>query len=329
MSILITGGAGYIGSQCVLALLDAGQSVIVVDDLSTGNHTSIHEKAHFIKSDIGDETRINTLFRDHPIEAIIHFAASISVPDSVRSPMEYYHNNVVKSQTLINTALKANVKRFIFSSTAAVYGTPESVPIPESANLKPISPYGASKMMVERMIEDAAIANLDFKFCALRYFNVAGADPKLRSGQRTMHATHLIHVACRALLKGEDIPVYGRDYPTHDGTAIRDYIHVNDLIEAHLLSLNHLRNGGQSHILNCGYGRGYSVLEVLAALEKVSGKTPSIRNAQRRPGDAATLIADNSALCSTLAFAPNYDSIEAIVASAFEWEKHLFERSIP
>jgi UDP-glucose 4-epimerase len=329
MAILVTGGAGYIGSHMVLELLDAGEQVVVLDNLSTGFRTAVAKPAHLIVGDAGDESLARLVLGRHKIEAIIHFAGSIVVPDSVADPLGYYHNNTVKSRALIAAAVEAGVKSFIFSSTAAVYGNPQQIPVPESAPLAPLSPYGSSKMMTEIMLADAAKAH-DLRYVALRYFNVAGADPQGRSGQSTRNATHLIKVACEAALgKRERMQVFGTDYPTPDGTCVRDYIHVKDLARAHLAALRHLRGGGTSDVFNCGYSRGYSVLEVVEAVKRVSGRDFEVVLAGRRPGDPATIVACSAKIRSALGWKPELDDLDRIVAHALAWEARLPLASAP
>src|SRR3954454_20486364 len=263
MAVLVTGGAGYIGSHMVLALLDANEEVVVLDNLSTGFDWALPPEAKLVVGDMGAQELVLATIREHRVEAIAHFAAKIVVPDSVADPLGYYLNNTVKSRALIEAAVKGGVKQFIFSSTAAVYGEPSVVPVPENLPLDPINPYGRSKLMTEWMLQDAARAH-DLRYVALRYFNVAGADPRGRSGQSTANATHLVKVAAQtALGQRSHIDIYGSDYPTPDGSCLRDYIQVTDLASAHLDALTHLRGGGESLTLNCGYGRGYSVIEVV------------------------------------------------------------------
>ena len=271
MSVLVTGGAGYIGSHMALELLDAGERTVVLDNLSTGLARAVPKEAELIEGDVGDQGLVRSIIEGRGIESIIHFAGSVVVPDSVADPLGYYLNNTVKSRALIETAVACGVRHFIFSSTAAVYGMTGDQPVAEDAPLAPISPYGSSKRMTEIMLADTARAH-DLRYVALRYFNVAGADPAGRAGQSTPRATHLIKVACEtALGKRRHIQVFGTDYPTRDGTCIRDYIHVTDLTRAHLAALRHLRAGGASDVLNCGYSRGYSVLEVIDAVKRASG----------------------------------------------------------
>jgi UDP-glucose 4-epimerase len=327
MSILVTGGAGYIGSHMVWHLVDAGEKVVVLDNLSTGFDWAVAPEAQLVQGDSGDEALTSRLIKDHEIKAIIHFAASIVVPESVSHPLQYYLNNTVKTRALIAAAVAGGVKHFIFSSTAAVYGTPAVAPVGEDALLNPESPYGRSKMMSEMMLADAAAAH-DLSYVALRYFNVAGADPKGRTGQSTKAATHLIKVACEtALGKRRDITVYGTDYPTPDGTCVRDYIHVTDLVAAHAAALGHLRSGGDSLVANCGYGRGYSVLEVIDTVKKVSGRDFPVILGERRPGDPATIVASPARIREKLGWQPQHDDLAGIVRDALAWEKALERRN--
>jgi UDP-glucose 4-epimerase len=328
MSILVTGGAGYIGSHMVLALRDAGENVVVVDNLSTGFRWAVAEAVTLVIGDVADQALIEEVIDRHKVEAIIHFAGSIVVPDSMVDPLGYYMNNTVKSRSLIETAVVKGVKHFIFSSTAAVYGMPAVNPVSEDAPLNPISPYGASKLMTEWMLRDAARAH-EMSYIALRYFNVAGADPKGRAGQSTHRATHLIKVACQtALGMRHHMDVYGRDYDTPDGTCLRDYIHVSDLAHAHLQGLSHLRAGGNSGIFNCGYGHGTSVLEVIAAVERVAGHKIDVREASRRPGDPAALVASADRIRQLLDWYPSHDNLEEIVGSALAWARTLGARNV-
>ncbi len=329
MSILVTGGAGYIGSHMVLALLDAGRDVVVLDNLSTGLRRAVPAAATFIEGDVGDGALVRRVIAQHNVEAIIHFAGSIVVPDSIRDPLGYYDNNTVKSRALIAAAVAEGVGQFIFSSTAAVYGMPEVVPVGEDAPMRPISPYGSSKMMTELMLADVARAH-DFRYVALRYFNVAGADPEGRSGQSTPRATHLIKVACEtALGKRPVLEVYGSDYDTPDGTCIRDYIHVSDLVRAHLDALDYLSAGGRSEVLNCGYGRGYSVREVIAAVKRVARRGFAVSQAPRRPGDPAILVADARRISRILGWRPRLDDLDTIVGHALAWERQLDALATP
>jgi UDP-glucose 4-epimerase len=326
-AILVTGGAGYIGSHTVLALVDAGWPVVVLDDLSTGFQWAVPEAATFVQGDVGDQPLVEQLIVDHGIQAIIHFAGSIVVPESVTQPLKYYGNNTVKSRALIESAVRGGAGHFIFSSTAATYGIPERVPVREEDPTQPINPYGWSKLMTERMLIDTAAVH-PLNFCALRYFNVAGADPQGRSGQSTAGATHLIKIAAEAVVgKRSHVAVFGNDYATPDGTGIRDYIHVSDLADAHVDALEKLiAEPESSHILNCGYGRGFSVLEVLDAVDRVAGRPIERRNEPRRPGDSDALVADNSKILATLPWRPKRDDLDTIVADALAWERKLLER---
>ncbi len=323
MAVLVTGGAGYIGSHMVLALVDAGEDVVVLDDLSTGFKRAVHPKAQLIVSDISDEAVVKRLVAEYKIDAVIHFAARIVVPDSVADPLGYYLANTVKTRSLLAAITTAGIKRFVFSSTAAVYGVPKENPVDEDAKLAPISPYGTSKLMSEWMLRDTSVAH-GIAYVALRYFNVAGADPQNRTGQSTAGATHLIKVACEtALGKRKRIEIFGNDYPTPDGTCIRDYIHVADLVSAHLDALKHLRAGGHNLTLNCGYGRGYSVLEVIDTVMRISGKDFPIVMSPRRPGDPAALIARADRIRSELGWQPKLDDLSKIVTHALAWERTL------
>ena len=323
MSILVTGGAGYIGSHMVLELLDAGEEVVVFDNLSTGFRWAVPAKAQLVIGDDGDQELVRSILRKHSVDAIIHFAGSIVVPESVADPLGYYLNNTVKSRALIESAVAGGVHNFIFSSTAAVYGNPDKTPVSEDATLRPMSPYGSSKLMTEIMLADVARAH-DFRYVALRYFNVAGADPKGRSGQSTPRATHLIKVACEtALGKRSHIEVFGTDYPTRDGTCIRDFIHVTDLARAHSAALAHLRGGGTSDIYNCGYSKGFSVLEVIAAVKKAAGREFEVRRSPRRPGDPAAIVAASDKIRSALGWKPGHDDLDQIVTQALAWEERL------
>ena len=323
MTILVTGGAGYIGSHMVLELTDAGEDVVILDNLSTGFRWAVPPAAKLVVGDVGDETALRALFRSQPIEAVIHFAGSIVVPDSVSDPLGYYHNNTVKSRTLIAAAIEAGVKQFIFSSTAAVYGDVKENPVDESAALAPMSPYGTSKLMTELMMRDAAVAH-DFRYVALRYFNVAGADPAGRSGQSTPRATHLIKVACEtALGKRSHMQVFGTDYPTPDGTCIRDFIHVKDLARAHVSALKHLRSGAKPDVFNCGYSKGYSVLQVIEAVKRASGKSFEVRLSPRRPGDPPAIVSASAKIRAALGWVPEHDDLDRIVAQALAWESRL------
>ncbi|HML93603.1 UDP-glucose 4-epimerase GalE [Methyloceanibacter sp.] len=323
MSVLVTGGAGYIGSHMVLELLGAGEDVVVLDNLSTGFRKVVPDAAHFVEGNVGDMALAGRILRDYRIDAILHFAGSIVVPDSITDPLGYYQNNTCNSRNLLASAVDAGVPHFIFSSTAAVYGEPETIPISEDADLHPISPYGSSKRMTETMLADTARAH-PLRYVALRYFNVAGADPSGRTGQSTPRATHLIKVASEAavgLRAGLD--VFGTDYDTPDGTCVRDYIHVTDLVRAHLDALRYLRSGGESTVLNCGYGEGFSVLEVVDAVKRVSGVDFPVRTVERRPGDPPALVAGAGRIRDRLGWKPQLNDLDTIVSHALSWEKHL------
>ena len=323
MSILVTGGAGYIGSHMVHALADAGEPVVVIDDLSTGFRSAMPKTVPLIVGDVGSEELVEEVIRAHDVTEIIHFAASIVVPDSVSNPLGYYRNNTVNARSLLAAAVKTGIKHFIFSSTAAVYGTPERVPCAEDDFIKPMSPYGNSKLMTEMMLRDVAAAH-GLKYVILRYFNVAGCDPMQRTGQSTLAATHLIKVTVEcALGLRPRVGVYGTDYPTPDGTCIRDYIHVSDLARAHSAALDYLRSGGASETFNAGYGHGYSVLEVIGAVKRVSGQNFAVQHADRRPGDPAEIIADSRRIRSVLGWTPQLDSLDTIVEHAIAWERKL------
>jgi UDP-glucose 4-epimerase len=327
MGVLVTGGAGYIGSHMVLALLEAGEEVVVLDNLTTGFRWAVPPRARLVEGDIGEEALLDRLMADHAIDAIVHFAGSIVVPDSVADPLGYYFNNTVKSRSLIAAAVEARVPHFVFSSTAAVYGNPASLPVFETAPPQPISPYGTSKLMTEWMLRDAAAAHA-FRYVALRYFNVAGADPAGRAGQSTPRATHVIKVACQtALGQRSHMDVFGDDYPTPDGTCLRDYIHVSDLIAAHMDALAHLRRGGAGGVFNCGYGRGHSVLEVIAAVEKAFGGKLTVNMAPRRAGDPAAIVAGAARVREVLGWRPRHDDLDEIVATALAWERRLARRN--
>ena len=327
MTVLVTGGAGYIGSHMVWALLEAGDKVVVLDHLSTGFDWAVAPEAELVIGDAGDGALVADLIAKHGIDAIIHFAGSIVVPESVADPLGYYANNTCKTRALIEAAVRGGVRRFIFSSTAAVYGAAGLEPVGEDASLAPESPYGSSKLMSEIMLRDAAAAH-DFTYTALRYFNVAGADPQGRTGQSTPGATHLIKVASEtALGKRPEMKVFGNDYPTPDGTAVRDYIHVSDLAAAHLLALQRLRDGGDSLVANCGYNHGYSVLQVIDAVKRVSGRNFPVEIVERRPGDAPAVVADSRRARAELGWKPRYDQLDLIVEHALAWEDALTRRN--
>jgi UDP-glucose 4-epimerase len=325
MTVLVTGGAGYIGSHMVLELADAGEPIVVLDNLSTGFRWAVPKDVPLIVGDTGDGQLAAEIIAEHRVHTIIHFAASIVVPDSVADPLSYYRNNTANSRTLIEAAVKGGVEHFIFSSTAAVYGNPATVPVTEEAPTVPMSPYGWSKLMTEIILRDAAHAH-GLKHVILRYFNVAGADPKLRAGQSTPIATHLIKVASQAALGlRPKMQVFGTDYPTPDGTCIRDYIHVSDLVRAHSDALAYLRGAGTALIANCGYGHGFSVLEVIDMVKRVSGIDFPVERAPRRPGDPARIVASCERAQSVLGWRPRFDDLETIVTHALAWEKKLKE----
>jgi UDP-glucose 4-epimerase len=325
--VLVTGGAGYIGSHAVLALRDAGWPVAVIDDLSNGTGEVVPEDVAFFEGSVADQALVARILAEQGIGAIMHFAGSIVVPESVEKPLEYYANNTVASHALIGAAVARQVKHILFSSTAAVYGAPERVPIDEDDPKVPINPYGASKLMTERMLADAAAAN-PFNYGALRYFNVAGADPKGRAGQIGKGSTHLIKVAVEAAVdKRDHVSVYGTDYPTPDGTCIRDYIHVSDLAAAHVAALERLIEApGQDLLMNCGYGHGLSVLEVLDAVDRANGVPVRRETGPRRAGDPPMLVASNKRMLERLDWRPAHGDIDAIVADALAWERKLIAR---
>lgn len=323
MTVLVTGGAGYIGSHLVWELIDAGERVVVLDRLSTGFDWAVAPEATLVVGDVADQPLVSGLIAEHGVDSIVHFAGSVVVPDSVSDPLGYYENNTCKSRALIETAIRSGVRHFIFSSTAAVYGAAGLEPVREDARLAPESPYGLSKLMTEWMLRDAAAAH-DFAYTALRYFNVAGADPRGRTGQSTKGATHLIKVACEtALGKRDGMAVFGTDYDTPDGTCMRDYIHVSDLAAAHRLALARLRAGGSSLVANCGYGHGYSVLEVIDSVRRMSGRDFAVEMGPRRPGDAVSVVADASRARQEFGWTPQHDDLDAIVADALRWEELL------
>ena len=321
--LLVTGGAGYVGSHAVLAFREAGYPVVVLDDLSTGLRSAVPEDAAFVEGDAGDPARVGAVIAEYGIGAVAHFAASASVPESVANPLLYYRNNTAAGANLIEACIAGGVKRFVFSSTAAVYGAPAAIPISEDAPTAPVNPYGSSKLAVEWMLRDAAAAH-DFRYAALRYFNVAGADPAGRAGQSTRGAAHLVKVASEAAAGARSaVTVFGNDYDTPDGTCIRDYVHVSDLAEAHVAVLHGLENGGGSRVLNCGYGRGFSVREVLEAVREEAGGALAVRHGPRRAGDPPALVSDVSRLRAALGWSPRYDDLRFIVRTALAWEKKL------
>jgi UDP-glucose 4-epimerase len=322
MSVLVTGG------HMVLGLIDAGEQVVVVDNLSTGFAWAVPDGAKLVVGDFGDSELISGLIKQHEVEAIAHFAAKIIVPESVSDPLGYYRNNTAKALNLIECAVEGGVKNFIFSSTAAVYGETSAEPVGEEAPLAPISPYGRSKLMVEWMLEDSSRA-YNFRYVALRYFNVAGADPQGRLGQSTPNATHLIKRGVQtALGRYPSLDIFGEDYPTPDGTCVRDYIQVTDLIDAHLASLRYLSAGGASLVCNCGYGHGASVKEVIEVVKRVSGVDFPVNRAPRRPGDPAAIVARATRVREVLGWRPQRDDLDAIVRQALEWERRLHNRQI-
>jgi len=324
--VLVTGGAGYIGSHAVLALADAGWPVAVIDNLVTGFRWAVPDSVPFYQGDIEDAALLARIFAEQGIRAVMHFAGSVVVPESVSDPLKYYHNNTAKSRSLIASAVAAGVPHFIFSSTAATYGTPDVERVREDTPRLPINPYGMSKLMTELMLADVANAH-PLNFCALRYFNVAGADPLGRTGQSTAGATHLIKVAVEAALgKRGHVEVFGTDFATPDGTGVRDYIHVSDLVAAHVLALEALAaEPGRSLTMNCGYGRGYSVLEVLDAVDRATNRTIVRRMGERRAGDPGALISDNSLIRATLPWTPRFADLDTMVGHALAWERKLSE----
>ncbi len=323
MAVLVTGGAGFIGSHTALALCERGEQVVVLDNLSTGFEWAVPEGVKLVVGDIGDQKLVETVILTHGITAIIHFAGSIVVPESIEDPLGYYHNNTAKTRDLLEVAVANRVNNFIFSSTAAVYGIPEHNPVNEEAPLAPISPYGTSKMMTELMLRDTAVAT-DLNYVALRYFNVAGADPQGRTGQSTPKATHLIKVAAEVVHGPRtQMSVFGQDYPTKDGSCVRDYIHVSDLANAHCMALDYLREQGKSRIFNCGYGQGFSVLDVIETVKDVSQIDFPVHITDRRPGDPAELVAASDRIRQELGWEPQYQSLETIVRHALAWEEKL------
>jgi len=323
MTVLVTGGAGYIGSHMVHELLARGEHIVILDNLTTGFRFLVPPQVPFVVGSTGDRDLVARTLRQHNIDSVIHFAASIVVPDSVRDPLGYYRNNTLNTCNLIDVAIECGVKQFIFSSTAAVYGNAEHVPVREDEPTAPIAPYGTSKLMSEIMLHDAAKAH-GLRFVVLRYFNVAGADPKGRTGQSTPQATHLIKVACEAALgKRAKLDVFGTDYATPDGTCQRDYIHVSDLVSAHSAALSYLRSGGGSATFNCGYGRGASVFEVISSVKRVSGVDFQVDIAPRRDGDPAALIANVERIHASLDWQPQFQDLDTIVTHALAWERSL------
>ncbi len=337
MNILITGGAGYIGSHVVKQLLEnSNHQITIVDNLSTGSIKTVKtlqeiakgNNLDFIQADLSNFSLIEGIIKAKKFDAVIHFAASIVVPESVSNPIKYYMNNTVNTTNLIKLCIENNVNKFIFSSTAAVYGEPEEIPVKESTQTNPINPYGMSKLMSETVLTDCCKAYKDFKYIILRYFNVAGADLKIRIGQRFPNATHLIKVAAEtAVGKRDKMYIFGNDYPTKDGTCIRDYIHVDDLADAHIKSLDYLFDKNSSDIFNCGYGEGYSVLEVINTMKEVSGVDFKVEITGRRSGDPAVLIADNTKIKEKMKWTPKYNDLKLICKTALEWEKKLLNEA--
>ena len=323
MSVLVTGGAGYIGSHMCLALLEAGEDVVVLDDLSTGLRDLVPGEVRFLRGSVSDKALVRSILSDCRIRSVVHFAGSTVVPESVEQPLRYYSNNTAASLKLVEVCAESKVEEFIFSSTAAVYASNDLPRLSEEAPKDPVTPYGQSKLMTERILEDAGRAGL-LRYVALRYFNVAGADEMGRSGQSTPNATHLVKRACQvALGRIPYLGIFGTDYPTPDGTGIRDYIHVSDLADAHLLALGHLRSGGASNVFNCGYGRGFSVREVISAVEEAVGRPVAVRELQRRAGDLPAVVADASKLKRQLRWEPRRDELCTIVRTALDWEMRL------
>jgi UDP-glucose 4-epimerase len=326
LNVLVTGGAGYIGSHAVLALLDSGHRPVVIDNLVTGFRWAVPDQVAFHDGNIADSPLVRQIIENERIDAVMHFAGSVVVPESVENPLKYYHNNTANTRALIEALIANNVRHMIFSSTAATYGIPELSPVREDMPTQPINPYGTSKLMTEMMLRDVAAAH-DFNYCALRYFNVAGADPQGRSGQSTVGATHLIKIAVEAALgKRGSVSVFGTDYATEDGTGVRDYIHVADLAAAHVMALEALiADPETSHTLNCGYGHGYSVMQVLDAVDRVTNNK-LVRNMEgRRAGDPDALISDNKAIIARFGWQPKYDDLDIIVKHALAWERQLAE----
>ena len=326
-TILVTGGAGYIGSHAVLALKSAGYNVVVLDNLSTGHAWAVPDDVPLAEGDVGDGGFVTQVLREHSVDGVMHFAGSILVPESVVDPLKYYHNNTAASRNLIAAAVDCGVRAFVFSSTAAVYGMPGVGQINEDTPKQPINPYGSSKLMTEQVLRDVGVAH-DLHYGILRYFNVAGADPEGRTGQSTPEATHLIKVAAEvATGQRAKMEIYGEDYDTPDGTCIRDYIHVSDLADAHILVMRHLLGNGDSVVFNCGYGHGYSVREVIAAVEAEANASVNASGAPRRAGDPPQLVADSSALRNALPWQPRHQDLNVIVKTALDWEHKLAART--
>jgi len=323
MTLLVTGGAGYIGSHMVLALVDQGRRVVVLDNLSTGVRAAVPDGADLVIGDVGDRELVSRLLAEYAVTDVAHFAASCVVPDSVRDPAAYYRNNTFNAFSLIEEAARAGVSRFLFSSTAAVYAEAGDGLVSEDAKIDPLTPYGASKLMTERILTDIG-SSTGMSTGVLRYFNVAGADPKGRAGQSTSNATHLIKVCVEAAAgKRTNVEIFGSDFPTKDGTGVRDFIHVADLISAHIATLDALTRDASNLVLNCGYGRGFSVLDVIQATERVSGRKIEVRWSPRRPGDLSRVVADGSRLRAELGWEPEYENLESIIEHALSWERRL------
>lgn len=322
-SILVTGGAGYIGSHVILALREAGHSLVVIDNLSTGRREAVPDDVPLIIGDVADQACVSDVLKQHSVNAVMHFAGSIRVDESVTDPLKYYRNNSSASRTLIEACVDGGVERFVFSSTAAAYGIPDKLPVDETARLAPINPYGHSKVMTEQVLRDTGAAT-GLNYAILRYFNVSGADPAGRTGQTTPNATHLLKVACEVATGARpSMEVFGTDYDTPDGTCVRDFIHVSDLADAHVRVLDWLSSRRRNGTFNCGYGRGYSVREVLAAVEKVYGRKLAVSLAGRREGDSPEIVADSSLIRRETGWTPRHDDLDTIVRTALEWERKL------
>ena len=327
MTVLVTGGAGYIGSHMVWKLLDEGEDVVIVDNLRTGFDWAVPPEAELVVGEAGDQALVEEVMKRRGVDAVIHFGGSLIVYESVADPLGYYFNNPVQSRALIESAVRMGVPHFIFSSSAAIYGNPARIPVTEDEPARPESPYGMSKWMTEVMLRDAAAAH-GFSYAALRYFNVAGADPRMRTGESTKSATHLIKAAAQAAIGKRDfLAIYGNDYPTPDGTCVRDYIHVTDLANAHYLALQRLRAGSENLVLNCGYGRGYSVREVVDAVLRMGDRKFEVRQSERRPGDPAVIVANADRARAILGWTPEHDDLDEIVSHAIQWEETLSRRN--
>ena len=322
-SVLVTGGAGYIGSHVVLALFESGRDVAVIDDLSTGRRDLLPDGVECVVGDVADRDLVGRVLKINRCGAVLHFAGSIVVPESVVDPLKYYRNNTLATEHLIEVCVAEGIDTFVFSSSAAVYGNPTHSPVAETETPQPMSPYGTTKLMTEWMLRDVAAAT-SLRYAALRYFNVAGADPAMRTGQSTPNATHLIKIACEVALGRRDgMKLFGTDYDTPDGTCVRDYIHVSDLADAHVAALNHVADKRENLVLNCGYGRGYSVREIIDIVGQVVGRPIKVEMTDRRDGDVARLVADNTQILSKLNWRPRHNDIELIVRTALDWERRL------